>query len=75
MLKFTQFCNFKELRKNQPFFEIAAQAFKAGNFLNIFLRFLDFWGSFSDKNFSYKKTPCISSHENKMLQISGEGEE
>ena len=42
MLKFTQLCNFKELRKNQPFFEIAAQAFKAGNFLNIFLRFLGF---------------------------------
>ena len=37
------------------FLKIVAQGFEAGNFLNIFLRFLVFWGSFSYKNFSYKK--------------------
>ena len=30
-------------------FKIAAQAFESGDFLNIFLRFLGFWGSFSNK--------------------------
>ena len=33
--------------------------FEAGDFLNIFLRFLDFWGSFSHKNFSCQKAACI----------------
>ena len=37
------------------FLKIAAQAFKAGDFLSIFLRFLGFSGSFSYKNFSWKK--------------------
>ena len=37
------------------FLKIAAQAFAAGDSLNIFLRFLGFWGSFSYKIFSYKK--------------------
>ena len=36
--------------------QIAAQVFEAGDFLNIFLRFLDFQDSFSYKNSSYKKT-------------------
>ena len=39
---------------------MAAQVFESGNFLNIFLRFLGFWGSFSYKNFSYKKTCTVS---------------
>ena len=34
---------------------MAAQAFEAGDFRNIFWRILSFWGLFSDKNFSYKK--------------------
>ena len=37
------------------FFKIAAQKFEAGDFLDIFLRFLGFPGSFSYENFSYKK--------------------
>ena len=32
-----------------------AEASEAGDFLNIFLRFLGFWGSFSYKYFSYEK--------------------
>ena len=35
------FVTFKELQKKLASFETAAQAFKAGDFLNIFLRF---WG-------------------------------
>ena len=35
------------------FLKIAAQTFEAEDFLNIFLRFLGFWGSFYYKNFSY----------------------
>ena len=35
------FVTFKELQKKLASFEIAAQAFKAGDFLNILLRF---WG-------------------------------
>ena len=37
---------FQELKEKSVIFEITAQAFKAGDFLNIFLRFLDLWGSF-----------------------------
>ena len=37
------------------FAKIAVQAFEAGDFLNIFLRFWGFLGSFSYKNFSHKK--------------------
>ena len=37
------------------FAKIAVELFEAGDFLNIFLRFWGFWGSFSYKNFSYKK--------------------
>ena len=33
MLKFTQFCNLKELQEKSEFLEIAAQAFEAGDFL------------------------------------------
>ena len=36
--------------------KIAGQAFEAGHFLNIFARFLGFWGSVSDKNVFYKET-------------------
>ena len=31
MLKFIQFCNFKELQENSAFSKIAAQAFEAGD--------------------------------------------
>ena len=34
------------------FLKIAAQAFEAGDFLNIFFRPLGFWGSFSDIKFT-----------------------
>ena len=37
------------------FLKIAAHAFEDEDFLNIFLRFWGFWGSFSYKNFSHKK--------------------
>ena len=37
------------------FLKIAAQAFEAGDFLNIFLRFWGFSGSFSYNQFSYKE--------------------
>ena len=37
------------------FLKIAAQTFAAGDSLNIFLRCLGFWGSFSYNIFSYKK--------------------
>ena len=39
------------------FLEISAEAFEAGDFLNIFLRFLGFWGSFYYKIFLIKK--CV----------------
>ena len=39
---------------------MSAQAFEAGDLLNIFLRFLGFWGSFSDKKFSYKIKSVVS---------------
>ena len=38
---------------------IAVQSSEAGDFLNILLRFLGFWGSFSYKNCSYKKKHVI----------------
>ena len=50
--------------QNSRFLKIEAKAFEAGDFLNIFLRFWGFWGSFSCKNFSYKKKACIVSNEN-----------
>ena len=43
-LKFTQVCNFWRALRKISIFE------------NFSLRFLGFWGSFSYKNFSYKKT-------------------
>ena len=47
MLKFTQFCNFCRAQGKSDFLKIAAQTFDAGYFLNIFLRFRAFKGSFS----------------------------
>ena len=41
MLKFTELYQFKGLYKKSVLLKIAAQAFEAGNFLSIFLRF---WG-------------------------------
>ena len=38
------------------FLKIEAHVFENGGFLNIFLTFLGFWGWFSDKHVSYKKT-------------------
>ena len=48
------------------FLNIAAQALDTADFLNVFLRFWGFWGSFSYKNFSYKKT-CTSRYVMKQL--------
>ena len=45
----------RELLEKPSFLKIAAQAFETGGFLNIFLRFWGFWGSFSYKTFSNKK--------------------
>ena len=44
------------------FLKVAAQVFEAGDFLNIFLWFLGFWGSLSYKNFSYKKCVVCNQH-------------
>ena len=54
MLKCFNFVTFKELKEVLMFLKIADQAFEAGDFLNIFLRFWAFWGSFSYKNVSYE---------------------
>ena len=44
------------------FLKIAAQASEAGDFLNIFLRFLGFWGSFSYQMFVIKKNVYCKIH-------------
>ena len=41
------FVTFKELKNQSAFLKIVDQAFEAGDFLNIFLKFRGFWGSFS----------------------------
>ena len=59
MLKVTQSQKFQTALGNISVFKgslIEAQAFEAGDFLIIFLRFWVFWGSFSFKTFSDKKT-------------------
>ena len=48
------FVTFKELQGKLVLLKIAAQAFEAGDFLNISLRFQDLRGSFSYKNFLIK---------------------
>ena len=48
--------------KNLVFFKIAAQPFEVGDFLNIFLKFLGFWGSFCFNYFSYKKQVVCSQY-------------
>ena len=50
MLQFTQFCNFYKALKKATFLKIAAQAFEAGNFHNIFLRLGGFEAHFLIKN-------------------------
>ena len=58
MLKVIQFQKFQTALGKISVFKaslIKAQAFEAGDFLNIFLGFRVFWGSFSYKNFSYEK--------------------
>ena len=52
------FVTFKKLYEKPVFLKNTAQAFEAGDFLDIFLRFCYFWGSFFYKDFSYKNT-CI----------------
>ena len=52
----------KSSRKNP-----GAQAYEAGDFLYIFLRFWSFWGSFSYKNFSYKKNRVTQLERKKMF--------
>ena len=42
------------------FLKIVVQGFKAGDFLNMYLRFLGFLGSFSYKNVSNKRKTCIA---------------
>ena len=42
MLNFTSFVTYKGHLEKSAFLKIAAQAVEAGNFLNIFLRFLGF---------------------------------
>ena len=44
---------------SKKFLKIAAQTFEAGYFFNMFWSFRSFWGSFSFKDFSYKKT-CVN---------------
>ena len=69
MVKFAQFCNFyRALRKKISVLKSAAQAFEAGYYLNILLRFWAFRGSFSYKNFSYKKN-VYNEVNSKYLQI------
>ena len=46
---------FPRITGKSVFLEITASTFEAGNFLNIFLWFWDFWGSFSYKKFLIEK--------------------
>ena len=43
MVKFTEFCPFKELQQKSALLKIEGQAFEAGDFLNIFLGFYWFF--------------------------------
>ena len=61
------------------FLKTATQAFEVRDFFNIFLRFWDFWGSFSYKNFSYKKrrvayveVKSTGEHEKKKYETSSQ---
>ena len=47
------------LKRSKDFLKIAAQTSEAAYFFNIFWSLRGFWGSFSFKDFSYKKT-CIN---------------
>ena len=55
MLCLLNFVTFKQLWEKSAFLKIAAEAYKARDFLNIFLRLWSFWGSFSYKIFFCKK--------------------
>ena len=56
MLKYAQLCYFYRALRKTSILRIAAEAFEAGDFLNHFLRFWGFWGSFSYKKcVLYKK--------------------
>ena len=50
------------------FLKIAAQAFEAGDFLNIFLRFWGFSGSFSYNHFSYKEQVQFTTNLKQIFQ-------
>ena len=52
---FLNFVTFEGLQEKSAFFKISAETSEARAFLNIFLRFLGLGGSFSYKNFCYKK--------------------
>ena len=54
-LKFTQFWNLWRVLGKISIFKNFSLGIWGWSFLNIFLRFLGFWGSFSYKNFSCKK--------------------
>ena len=56
------FVTYKGPLEKSAFLKIVAQAFEAGDFLNIFLRFSGFWGLFSYKNFSYKKKKRVQTY-------------
>ena len=49
------FVTFIELQEKSVFLKVASQTLQTEDFLNIFLRFWGFCGSFYYKNFSYKK--------------------
>ena len=80
MLKCTNFATPKELKEKLAFLKSVAQAFEAGDFLSILLRF---WGlflikkaHFLIKNNLIKKKTCILAtfgiHKSFNLQISGQ---
>ena len=55
MLKFTQFCNSKELQEKSTFLNIAAQALETGDFLTFSQSFRVFEAHFLIKSFLMKK--------------------
>ena len=64
MIKLSQSCNFQRALRKSAFLKITAQAFEAGDFLNIFLRFLGFSGSFF-LYFLYKKKHVFKYNSNR----------
>ena len=56
------------MQKNLSSLKIAAQALETEDFLSIFMKFWSFWGLFSYKKFSYKKT--YSLHRVKLRKLN-----